>query len=66
MYDSRKEQKCVSTFCSKCGEKFDCDEITANGAGPVLCDDCDIEHHGTWHPDPVYRSQYDYACGYHD
>lgn len=31
----------VAVACSMCGSKFSCDEETANGPAPVLCDACD-------------------------
>lgn len=61
-----EDHKEISVSCSGCGDAFDCDERLANGEGPCICDDCEQSAAGEWRPDPVYRSGYDYACGYHD
>lgn len=60
------DQVIVKCCCSGCGEKMECDEHQANGPEPVFCDDCEDARAGEWRPDPIYRSQYDYACGYHE
>lgn len=68
MGTTRDDDARLEVFCSNCGCRMDCGAREANGPAPVFCsEECEIDAGvNQWRPDPHYRAQYDYACGYHD
>lgn len=60
----------MKCYCANCGVAMDVPESEPNKE-PVCCsEECEGEfaedNPPPWIPDQHYRSQYDYACGYHE
>lgn len=56
----------VKVKCAICG----CEMVDEAGGEevPLCSEECEeqFDNPPAWRPDPVYRAQYDHACGYHD